>query len=68
MATEVLNVKGMSCNHCVETITNAVSSLQGIDKVSVHLEEKKVTVDYDPAQTDVSTVSSKIKEVGFDVA
>ncbi|MDR3086230.1 MAG: cation transporter, partial [Christensenellaceae bacterium] len=35
MAKTVLKVEGMSCEHCVRAVTNAVNSLPGIDGVAV---------------------------------
>ena len=60
-------VEGMTCEHCVETVTKAVNSLDGISQVSVDLDKKKVTVDFDDSRTDMDAISSKIIEVGFEV-
>ena len=49
MAQDTVSVEGMSCEHCVETITKAVGRVAGVRKVSVELEEKNVFVDYDDA-------------------
>jgi copper chaperone len=49
MATSVLNVPDISCGHCQATITNALSPLPGVDRVSVDIPTKTVTVQYDPA-------------------
>ena len=60
-------VEGMTCEHCVETVTKAVNSLDGISQVSVDLDKKQVTVDFDDSRTDMDAISSKIVEVGFEV-
>ncbi|MGV6844556.1 MAG: heavy-metal-associated domain-containing protein, partial [Lutibacter sp.] len=39
---EVLNLK---CNGCANTITKGLLSLQGIDKVSIDIENSKVSFD-----------------------
>jgi len=62
-----LHVEGMTCGHCVETVTKAVNSLAGIKKITVDLDQKQVSVDFDESQTDVGAISSKIIEVGFEV-
>ncbi len=67
MAQKNIQVEGMTCGHCVETVTQAVNSLDGINQVSVDLDKKQVSVDFDESQTDIDTVSSKIVEVGFEV-
>jgi len=60
-------VEGMTCEHCVETVTKAVNSLDGISQVSIDLDKKQVTVDFDDSRTDMDAISSKIIEVGFEV-
>lgn len=67
MNHEEIQVEGMTCGHCVETVTQAVNSLAGVSQVSVSLEDKRVSVDFDETQTNVKDISSKIKEVGFEV-
>ena len=35
-----LSISGMSCNHCANTVTQALKSVKGVKKVSVSLEDK----------------------------
>ena len=67
MIHQTLNVDGMTCNHCVETVHNALKEISGVQKVSVDLERKKVSVDYDELQVPLEIIRNKINEVGFDV-
>jgi copper chaperone len=67
MTNKNIQVEGMTCGHCVETVTKAVGSLNGISQVSVDLDKKQVSVDFDESRTDLDTISSKIIEVGFEV-
>lgn len=67
MTHENIQVEGMTCGHCVETVTQAVNSLEGINQVSVDLDQKLVRVDFDESRTNLDAVSSKITEVGFEV-
>ena len=62
-----IQVEGMTCGHCVETVTQAVNSLVGISQVSVDLDKKQVSVDFDESRTNENAISSKITEVGFEV-
>jgi len=39
---EVLNVDGITCDHCVNTIKEAVVSLVGISSVEVDIEKNKL--------------------------
>lgn len=67
MTQKNILVEGMTCGHCVETVTKAVNSLGGINHVSVDLDKKQVSVDFDENRIDPDTISSKIIEVGFEV-
>ena len=40
----LLKVEGMDCEHCVETVTDAVSALPGAGEVAVDLSSREVRV------------------------
>jgi copper chaperone len=67
MKNQVINVNGMSCDHCVQTITKALMEINGVAGVQVDLEKKVVGVDFEENQTDLKIISNKITEVGFEV-
>lgn len=67
MKNITLNVEGMSCSHCVNAVTKAVTALEGVSGVSVDLEGKTVTVDYDADQVSLESVKEAIEEEGYDV-
>ena len=67
MANQTLNVEGMTCNHCVQTIKEAVNNLVGISRVEVDLENKQVAVEYDKALVKLDSITDKIVENGFKV-
>ena len=68
METRTLEVKGMSCDHCVEAVSNALSALDGVAGVSVSLKEGKVSFSHDPARAPLDTIAAAIAEEGFEVA
>jgi copper chaperone len=61
----VLEVRGMSCGHCVAAITSAVSTLPGVAGVNVDLGGGTVRVDGTP---DTAEVLAAIEDAGYDVA
>ena len=61
----VLEVDGMSCAHCVASITSAVSPLPGVTGVDVTLAGGTVRVDGSP---DPAAVAAAIEDAGYDVA
>ena len=67
MANQTLNVEGMTCDHCVQTIKEAVNNLVGISRVEVNLDNKQVAVEYDKALVKLDSITDKIVEIGFEV-
>ena len=61
----VLDVHGMSCGHCVKSITAAVTPLAGVTAVDVDLSAKKVTV---TGNADPRVVAAAIEDCGYDVS
>jgi copper chaperone len=67
MAQESLNVEGMTCQHCVQTITEALEKIAGTNKVAVDLDKKEVRVDYNEEETNLQEITEKIIEAGFEL-
>jgi copper chaperone len=67
MTKESLKVEGMTCQHCVQTITDALAKIAGTNKVAVDLDKKEVQVDYNEEKTNLQQISDKIVEVGFEL-
>ncbi|MFA6008634.1 MAG: permease [Desulfobacteraceae bacterium] len=61
-----LNVSGMNCMHCQNSVKKAVENVQGTSNVSVDLSEKKVVFDI-MEKTFVDKVKSAITFAGFTV-
>lgn len=66
MATTILHVEGMACEHCVKAVTKAVTALAGVKDVKVDLKGKTVTVDHESAAT-ITQMKDAIEEQGYDV-
>lgn len=67
MQSVVLNVEGMSCEHCVRAINNAVGDLDGVANVAVSLKDKTVAVSYDASKASLEDIKSAIEEEGYTV-
>jgi copper chaperone len=61
-----INIKGMSCQHCVMAVTKALSAVDGIKDVHVDLKNGVATYEEIKAVDDAS-VSAAIKKAGFEV-
>lgn len=67
MEKSIIKVDGMSCEHCVKAITNAVSALPGIGSVEVSLDAGTVTIEHEPAQSPLDSIKYEIEEQGYDI-
>jgi len=61
-----IHIEGMSCGHCVGTVTRALSDMKGVSDVEVDLEEKRALV---TLETEVSDEAFKkeIETAGYKV-
>ncbi|HSH36953.1 copper ion binding protein [Schnuerera sp.] len=58
-------VEGMSCNHCIMAVTNALKELDGVSNVDVDLENKKIEVLGDNLLEE--NLKEAVEEAGYDV-
>ncbi|MER6626328.1 cation transporter [Streptomyces sp. NPDC000931] len=66
-STAVYTVEGMSCGHCVNSVTEEVSGITGVTDVKVDLESRSVTVTAE-SRIDDAAVRAAIDEAGYEVA
>lgn len=64
---KIIRIEGMSCQHCVASIENAVGTLEGVEAVTVSLDNKNAAVSFDENQVEISKIYEAIEEIGFDV-
>ena len=61
-----VKVKGMSCQHCVSSVTTALSAIEGISDVLVSLEKGEATFT-EKSPVDAQTIKDAITKIGFEV-
>ena len=67
MEQETIKVEGMTCQHCVEIITDALNNINGLNTVNVDLVKKEVSVKFNENETKLQKIFDKIIEVGFEL-
>ncbi len=63
----VLDIGGMHCVTCAQTIEKRLPKLNGIIYATVNLATEKAIIDYDPDLVDQKTIENAITEVGYTV-
>ena len=64
---KILNVDGITCEHCVEIIKESVGIIAGVLRVEVDIEQKQVAVEFDEKMAKLEDLIDKIEGVGFEV-
>lgn len=65
--TQTFKITGMTCGHCVQSVTEEVSEITGIRDVVVDLDSATLTFNSD-SEIPRETVVAAVTEAGFSVA
>ncbi len=66
-ATASLSIEGMTCASCVVRVEKALAKAPGVVQAGVNLATERVTVQFDPKQTDRAALARRIEESGYHV-
>lgn len=64
--TKKILIEGMSCQHCVNHVKNALEELDGIKSAKVSLENKSAEIELNH-DVDDEKIKDAIEEVGYEV-
>ena len=67
MSTATYTVVGMTCGHCVNSVTEEIGQVPGVTDVNVDLASGALTVRSE-ADVDDSAVRAAVEEAGYQVA
>jgi len=62
-----LSISGMTCMGCVETVRSSIAQLDGIDTVSVSLDQANAVITFKPQKTDTLSIRQAIELNGYKV-
>lgn len=68
--TQDVLVDGMTCSHCVMSVTEEITAIDGVDNVSVELNAggtSRVTI-HSAAPIDTTSVRAAVEEAGYALA
>jgi copper chaperone len=68
LATAVLNVPDISCEHCERAITEALTPIAGVQRVAVDIPGKQVQVEYDQGRVSLDRMKEILEEEDYPVA
>lgn len=67
METLQLNIKGMTCGGCVNSVKGVLQKIPGVTGVDVSLEQNRATVIYNATLAKPAQFKAAIEDAGFDV-
>lgn len=62
-----LKINGMSCQHCVKTVTDALTEVAGVQRAKVNLRKGEAVVRFDETRTATNVLKTAVTEAGFEV-
>ncbi len=57
----------MHCKNCVRKISENISFEKGVEDLQVSLDDKLVTIKYNPSKTDEAKLADAIRKLGYEV-
>lgn len=63
-----LDVKGMHCDNCVNTVADALKGVDGVKLARVSFDQERADVTYDPSRASVDQLKEAVKSAGYEVA
>jgi copper chaperone len=66
MTTVTYNIPAINCGHCVMTIKNELSELDGVQNVEGDLTQKKIKINFEAPATE-EKIKALLKEINYPV-
>jgi copper chaperone len=67
MAVKTISIDGMSCGHCIQWLSEALTGIKGVNEVKVSLESQNAVVDYDDSSVTEEAMTAAIERAGYSV-
>lgn len=63
MSTVALTISGMSCQHCVRAVREALEGVAGVEVSRVDVGSAQLS--YDPAVTSAAAIEEAVRDAGY---
>lgn len=67
MSISTVNISGMTCEHCVRSVTEELTALDGVNNVEVNLNQNGIStaVITSSHELDASAIGEAVSEAGY---
>ena len=62
-----INVGGMHCSFCQESIRRAYKNTEGVQTVAVNVAHEEALIEYDPAKRTPTELRDTLRQIGYSV-
>ena len=63
-----IHITGMTCTNCAATVEKSLAATKGIGKATVNFASEEASVEYDPSEVNLSTITDTINQLGYKAA
>ncbi len=63
---KTLNIEGMTCASCAQTVEKATQKLEGMDQAAVNLATEKLSVEYNPDVLNFADITGAVAASGYE--
>lgn len=60
-----IKVQGMSCGHCVKSVTEIISEIKGVTSVEVSLANASASLEFDEDEVSVEEILDTVNDTHF---
>ncbi len=68
MRKTTLNIEGMTCEHCENAVTRAITSVKGVKNVKIDLKKNQAEVEHDQAELNIDLIAEAVAKAGYKLA
>jgi len=61
-----IRIDGMSCQHCVKTVTDVMMGIDGVSQVKVNLKKGEARLKFERDRLDLESLETAIVTAGFE--
>lgn len=65
MTNVLLDIQGMTCNHCVLRVQQALSAVPGVEKAQVTLQPGRARVAFDESAATTQALADAVAKAGY---
>ena len=66
MTTTTLKVSGMTCQHCVRSVQQALESQEGVTRADVDLQAGRARIEHDESRVTPAQLAAAVADEGYE--